>query len=48
MTKQKAIDKLNIARDKIIDIVDAGYGCDATARALDILYGLINDIENKE
>jgi hypothetical protein len=45
-TKDKAIKKINIAIDKMIDLQDMGVGCEAVSRILEKLNGLRNTIEN--
>jgi len=42
--KDKAIKKIEIAIDKMVDLQDMGFGCDAIARVLEKLNGLRNDI----
>lgn len=40
--KARAIRKLEIAIDKLIEVQDLGGGCDAIARALEILNAHLN------
>lgn len=47
MNKNRAIKKIEIAIDKMIDLQDAGYGCDKIQRILDLLNELTTNIENK-
>ena len=46
MTKQRAIRKVDIAKDKMVDLQDAGYGCDKVSRILEMLNELYWKIEN--
>ena len=47
MSRAIAIRKIEIAIDKVIDIVDEGYGCDKTARILEMLRELENELLNR-
>lgn len=46
MSKARAIKKVRIAIDKMIDLSDTGYGCDKVSRILDNLNELSNQIES--
>ena len=48
LSKEKAIKKCEIAIDKVIDLQDAGYGCNDTSKAIDALRSLIYSIEKLE
>jgi ATP-dependent protease Clp ATPase subunit len=48
MTKSRALKKVLIAITKMIDLQDAGYGCDDVARILEKLNHLEYQIKNKE
>ena len=45
MNKTQAVKKVDIAIDKIIDLNDAGWGCEKTERILDKLNELRTEIE---
>lgn len=40
--KEKAEKKVEIAIDKMVDLQDAGFGCDAITRILEQLNSLLN------
>ena len=44
---RRAIRKIEIAIDKIIDLQDDGFGCDATARILESLNALLSELQRK-
>ena len=44
---RRAIKKVEIAIDKIIDLQDDGFGCDATARILERLNELQSGLQRK-
>jgi len=44
MNNARAIRKLEIAIDKMVDLQDGGYGCDAVTRILEMLNSQINAI----
>ena len=46
MTKNQAIKKVQIATDKMIDLQDAGLGCDLVSRILEKLNSLENRMED--
>jgi len=46
MSKLQAVKKLYIAIGKILDVVDSGFGCNDTQKALDSIRNLIYEIEN--
>lgn len=43
--KDRAVKKIEIAIDKMIDLCDMGFGCDSTNRILDKLNSLKYEIE---
>ena len=45
--KDRAIKKVEIAIDKMVDLQDAGFGCDETARILEMLNRLRGNIETQ-
>lgn len=46
MNKARALKKIYIAVDKMVDLKDEGYGCDKVARILELLNSLSVEIEN--
>jgi len=44
--KDRAIKKIEIAIDKMVDLQDMGFGCNAVARVLETLNSLRGDIDN--
>lgn len=43
--KERAVKKVEIAIDKMVDLQDAGFGCDTVARILELLNRLRAQVE---
>lgn len=47
MNRRRAIRKLELAIDKLIDLQDMGAGCDEISRVLEILNSLLTKLQSK-